>query len=84
MRRDARRCDIFFPPTHPDLDGLSKLVQAAVCCLLWERYAEAWYNSIMPRVDLLRLNSVLLALYVVWALAHQAYTLYHEHSWQKV
>eukprot|EP01051_Picozoa_sp_SAG22_P003457 SAG22_NODE_168_length_16723_cov_6.542409_11_plen_297_part_00 len=65
-----------------DLDALPKLIQAAVCCLLWERFAEEAYNSVMPRVDLLQLNTVLLVLYVCWALAHQAYTLHHEDSWR--
>ena len=59
-----------------DLEKFPQLARAVAGCLFWEWYAQDVYNEIMPRFDLLWLNTAILAVYAAWSLSHQAYTLY--------
>ena len=42
----------------------------------------SWGSNLVPRLDMRPMYTFALAAYAVFALGHQAYTLYHERSWK--
>jgi hypothetical protein len=72
-----------------DLDALPQLAKATALWLSFERlcvvarheYGLVW-GDYVPRLDMLPVYTGALCAYAVYALCHQAYTLYWERSWE--